>query len=69
MAMAAAAMVHAARPTPDTVQVASAGILLAKNARFSTVAGVQPWTPSTKLNCMGAPGTSPFLAMPRMVSM
>ena len=61
-------MVQAARPTPDTVQVALAGILLAKNARFSTVAGVQPCTPSTKLNCMGSPGTSPFLAIPRTVS-
>ena len=69
MAMAAAAMVQAARPTPDTVQVEPAGILLAKKARFSTVAGVQPWTPRTKLNCMGWAGTSPFLAMPRMVSM
>ena len=32
------------------------------------MAGVQPETPSTKLNCMGAPGTSPLLAMFTTVS-
>ena len=68
MAMPAAAIVHADLPTPVTVQVEPAGIWLTRWHRLGMVAGVQPLTPSTKLNCMGWPGTSPFLAMVRMVS-
>ena len=36
--------------------------------RLPAVAGVQPLTPRTKLNCMGSPGTSPFFAIFRIVS-
>ena len=68
MTMVGAASVNAARPMPVAVQVASFGIAFTIQQRFCTVAGVQPLTPSTKLNCIGSPGTSPLRAMSRMVS-
>ena len=57
MTMAGAARVKALRPTPVAVQVEPAGMALLSHTRFCTVAGAQPGTPSTKLNCMGSPGT------------
>lgn len=57
IAIAGAAKVKAWRPIPVAVQVEPAGIAFTSQQRLGTVAGVHPGTPSTKLNCMGAPGT------------
>ena len=66
--MAGAARVKALRPIPVAVHVEPAGILFTNQTKFSTVAGVHPGTPNTKLNCIGCPGTCPFSAILTMVS-
>ena len=68
MTIAGAASVNAFLPIPVAVQVHPAGTLRTSHTRFSTVAGAHPGTPSTKLICIGKPGTSPLAAIRRMVS-